>query len=784
MQINNTFAHSESLELLGPNHLEHIKSINNLARIYKLKGKLIDAKYLYIDALKRAYSQDKVDYNLVGTLHENLGEVYRELEDHKLAIIEYEKALEFNQKYTLQVGGAAKKFNPRYVVIEIARANIYKDLKEYDKSQQLYQILQNYLEKFPNLTPKTYASFYYNYADFLKEIGEDEKSENYFEKALSFSNNLPFEQSKIYEKLGELAFIEDNTDKGFLNLDKAIELCPSNMELRKIQLNIELFDKFANSDRPIDHIEIELKTSLEINKFETAVLSNNLKNTSTFHLREIIDYYKVRLSTHDLGIEERIKTYKLISHAIMGLVTYQYFQDSQFQLLGDVRDIVYDAVECLLEASENEAESWDEALYFIELGKSILFNIESRNQDQVSNNKFQNRITELNYILKNPSIGDDTKGELLKEISDLTDSLLINENTVVLNFPFDTQDLSSFVENKNILSYLIREDHIYLCSKIDDRRVFKKIKMNPVDQSLCFDLSEECKMFSKSLIPSDLIHSQSSLHISPDGWLSSFPFDLMFYGDAHLISQIDIVYSYSFLSDLKNSLKSKSSHKSDYFFQLPLSEFSEIHYSNEFAEIGEYFNEYFTDESCTKDNFTDALVNGNIIHLSSHSESNSDTSLAFLKFANRSLSLYDIYSLKIDPNLLVLSSCNNELGEFNPGEGSNSLGRAFYYAGAQNIVSSLWELNEKSTASIYKQFYIHLNNGYHASKALQLAKINYLKNVKSDRERHPYYWAGIVCIGGDMSGQSIKLGESYTSKFILIILLLLVFLFLFRKLRN
>ena len=78
-----------------------------------------------------------------------------------------------------------------------------------------------------------------------------------------------------------------------------------------------------------------------------------------------------------------------------------------------------------------------------------------------------------------------------------------------------------------------------------------------------------------------------------------------------------------------------------------------------------------------------------------------------------------------------------------------SLARGFTYAGASDLVASLWKVNAGSTAEIMQYFYQNLKEGKNKSAALQAAKKQYLENVKGDEKRSPYYWAGFVSIGVD-----------------------------------
>ena len=111
----------------------------------------------------------------------------------------------------------------------------------------------------------------------------------------------------------------------------------------------------------------------------------------------------------------------------------------------------------------------------------------------------------------------------------------------------------------------------------------------------------------------------------------------------------------------------------------------------------------------------------------------------------------EIYNTELNTDLVVLSACQTGKGKLEKGEGVSGLSRAFLYAGAQSVLVSLWNINDRATSKFMGYFYKYLSQGKSKDKALQIAKI---KMIKSEYNR-PFYWAAFV-LNGD-SKSSIKM---------------------------
>jgi CHAT domain-containing protein len=106
----------------------------------------------------------------------------------------------------------------------------------------------------------------------------------------------------------------------------------------------------------------------------------------------------------------------------------------------------------------------------------------------------------------------------------------------------------------------------------------------------------------------------------------------------------------------------------------------------------------------------------------------------------------EVYNLQLNADLVTLSACETGLGKIIEGEGVVGLTRALTYAGARNILVSLWKVNDASTAELMISFYQRLlqNNQMQISAALRDAK---LAMIKSGKFSDPYYWSPFVLTG-------------------------------------
>ena len=111
------------------------------------------------------------------------------------------------------------------------------------------------------------------------------------------------------------------------------------------------------------------------------------------------------------------------------------------------------------------------------------------------------------------------------------------------------------------------------------------------------------------------------------------------------------------------------------------------------------------------------------------------------------LRLHEIYNLRLNAELVVLSACRTGLGADVRGEGLVGLSRGFMYAGVPRMVVSLWKVGDHSTAELMQRFYWSLlEAGAPPATALRAAQLSLLDSDDKTLS-HPDSWAGFVFQG-------------------------------------
>jgi CHAT domain-containing protein/tetratricopeptide (TPR) repeat protein len=179
-------------------------------------------------------------------------------------------------------------------------------------------------------------------------------------------------------------------------------------------------------------------------------------------------------------------------------------------------------------------------------------------------------------------------------------------------------------------------------------------------------------------------------------------------------------------------------------------------------------------ENATEENFKSNASSSKLIHLSTHSFLYKNQPLIIFSTQENDpddgfLEISEIVQMDLNCDLVVLSSCRSGLGKIDEAEGILGMQKAFFEAGANSIVVSLWDVNDEYTSYFMKDFYNYLSEGYDKPEALRKTKLDFAKKYSAN----PYYWSAFV-LSGNSSSINLSTASSFNLFFTLILILILL----------
>jgi len=213
----------------------------------------------------------------------------------------------------------------------------------------------------------------------------------------------------------------------------------------------------------------------------------------------------------------------------------------------------------------------------------------------------------------------------------------------------------------------------------------------------------------------------------------------------------------------------------------------------EVKSLGSFYEiEQYAGKDATEKNFRHKATEFSLIHIASHSlvddENPMYSKIAFSIDENDTINdgylhTFELYNTPLNAEMVVLSACNTGFGKVQKGEGVISLGYAFAYAGVPSIVVSHWQVDDKSTYLIMKEFYKSLAQGVSKSSALRKAKLTVLLKNSNSAYANPFYWSAFVAYGSDVP-ISKKSGNFYFLYLVFFAIVFIVLLLWFRRHSN
>jgi CHAT domain-containing protein/uncharacterized protein HemY len=149
----------------------------------------------------------------------------------------------------------------------------------------------------------------------------------------------------------------------------------------------------------------------------------------------------------------------------------------------------------------------------------------------------------------------------------------------------------------------------------------------------------------------------------------------------------------------------------------------------------------------TKAQIVQKMPQASIIHLATHGLLDdvrglgSAIALAPSGSDDGLLTAEEIFDMKLQANLVVLSACNTGFGRIT-GDGVIGLSRSLISAGVPSVIVSLWAVPDAPTAELMRSFYQNLQNNPDKAQALRQAMLTTMKTHPQPRN-----WAAFTLIG-------------------------------------
>jgi CHAT domain-containing protein len=156
--------------------------------------------------------------------------------------------------------------------------------------------------------------------------------------------------------------------------------------------------------------------------------------------------------------------------------------------------------------------------------------------------------------------------------------------------------------------------------------------------------------------------------------------------------------------------------------------------------------------AATSANVQALLQPGTVLHFAVHAfPNNVDPERASLKLQPEMNEAGELYAFEIAhwplrDSFVVLSACETGVGRLFEGEGVLSLARAFFAAGASDVVATLWPVSA-SASTLMEDFYAGLAQGNAAADAMHRAKLQLRRDPST---RNPFHWASFQLIAGSL----------------------------------
>ncbi len=251
------------------------------------------------------------------------------------------------------------------------------------------------------------------------------------------------------------------------------------------------------------------------------------------------------------------------------------------------------------------------------------------------------------------------------------------------------------------------------------------------------------KLYQRLIEPIREFLDADHLIIAPHGLLHRLPFQALFDGKQYLIDMFTVSYAPS--ASIYATCQASPPRETNASLLLGIPDEAVPFVKDEIEVSAEYLPNptVFIGPSATAEALRVHGEDSRFIHIATHGYFRQDNPLfSGIRLGDSYLSVYDLYQLKLNAELVTLSGCSTGLNEVVAGDELLGLVRGLMHAGAQSSLLTLWDVQDSSTALLMTHFYRELSSTGNTATSLQKA----MQQLKLEHP-HPYHWAPFVLTG-------------------------------------
>lgn len=680
----------------------------------------------------------------------NLSNVYQSSGKISLAIELLESTLKTEQLSNGQKGILLNNLGNNYIMSSSGNL-MHPEI--YQKAENTFESAVHYLKNEKDQS-ETLSNSYRNLATLSRQRQQFEVADSYLAKAeklfFQTQNQQPRKVAKLYYEKALLLFDERKYDESEKQISAVFKILIPNYSSKNIFPNQ---NQLYAETVLIDVLDLQAEILFKQN-----------------HPKKALDAFKLSFYIEDLLMNGLIYENSKIITQIRArnrtekcLLIYDrlYQEDSKIQYLNDAFQLAEKTKSGILKGYRSNikgasAKEKQIIQQFQNVNNTIIKEQQKGDLANISKiNQLIKKQNELMLLLKNIQ---SENPDYIPENIDLKGlfSKLEKDKAVLVYYFIGNENLFYFTLQNNRINFR----HIYTAHR-SMIEIVKFIDYFSSAGAITNDISgynyygkRVCDLLK---LPSNVIYK--NLIIVPDGILNFLPFEALITTESkttnfakmhYLLNDFKIGYNTSASFYLNSKPISNSEKTVLGIFPIFEKTAYELSYSKkELESIQSNFKGKYLENSTA--NFSNFKKNANqysILHLSTHASSGDIETPASIKFYDQEILYSELYNLNINPDLVVLSACETGIGKLYKAEGAMSVARGFQFAGAQNLLFSLWKVNDYTTSVFMADFYKNIKNDVPYFEANVNAKLDFL-NDKSipNAKKSPYYWSSFVYYG-------------------------------------